>query len=170
MRSFAGLYFAARTLLFLSNTIAIILNVSANDPSFIRGIIIAITALLIALCRPYKKTYMNVLDTILLLHFGLLCHLVSAETGFSNKNLILAITFEVMVVLPLLCCVLFLTAKVLKLQKNLNSLGKVCRVFCQKCKYRHCRNDPGNDYLNPQQLLIEPTIIENTYGSMNYTA
>ena len=57
---------------------------------------------------------MNVLDTILLLHFGLLCHLVSAETGFASKK-ILAITFEVMVVLPLLCCVFYLSAKVLKL-------------------------------------------------------
>ena len=174
MRSFAGLYFAARTLLFLSNGIAIVFKISPNDPSFIRGIIIAITALLIALCRPYKKTYMNILDTILLLYFGLLCHLVSAETGFANK--ILAITFEVMVVLPLLCCVLFLSIKILKLQKTLNSLGKVCKVFYQKCKikYRHHRNDSGDvDYLNPpliQQLLIEPTIIENSYGSMNYTA
>ena len=173
MRSFAGLYFAARVLLFLSNTIAIVLKISPNDPFYIRGIIITITALLIALCRPYKKTYMNVLDTILLLHFGLLCHLVSAETGFASQK-ILAITFEVMVVLPLLCCVFYLTAKVLKFQKILKKLGKACRVFYQKRKSQHHRNDPGDvDYLNPpsiQQLLIEPTIIENTYGSINYTA
>jgi hypothetical protein len=173
MRSFAGLYFVARILLFLSTTIAIVLDISNNDPFFIRGTIITIAALLIALCKPYKKTYMNVLDTILLLHFGLLCHLVSAETGFSNKK-ILAITFEAMIALPLLCCVLFLTAKVLKLQKVLKSLAKVCRVFYQKCKSRHNRNDQGDvDYSNPpsiQQLLIEPTTIENTYGSINYTA
>ena len=173
MRSFAGLYFAARILLFLSNTISIVFNISNNNPFFIRGIIITITALLIALCRPYKKTYMNVLDTILLLHFGLLCHLLSAETTFRNKK-ILAIIFEVMVVLPLLSCVFYVTAKVLKLQKILKKLGKVCRVFCQMCKSCHHRNGPGNvDYLNPpsiQQLLIEPTIIENSYGSINYTA
>ena len=48
MRSFAGLYFAARVLLFLSNTIAIVLKISPNDPLYIiRGIIITITALLI---------------------------------------------------------------------------------------------------------------------------
>ena len=120
--------------------------------------------------------FMNVLDTLLLLHsVGLLCHLISAETGFANKKY-LAITFEVMVVLPLLCWVFFLTAKVLKLQKILKHLYG---ILCQKCKSCHIinRNDPGDvDYLstyNPpliQQVLIEPTAIENTYGFIDYTA
>ena len=176
MRSFAGLYYATRVFLFLSNTIATVLNISNNDPFFVRGIILTITALLITLCRPYKKPYMNALDTILLLHFGLLCHLISAETGFANKKN-LAITFEVMVMLPLLCCVLFLTAKVLKLQKILKRLPKAYGVLSQKCKSCHNRNDPGDiDYpstYNPQsihQVLIEPTAIENTYRSIDYTA
>jgi hypothetical protein len=107
MRSLAGLYFAAKILLFLSDVIAFMLKFSIYNPFFIRGIIITITTLLIALCRPYKKSYMNVLDTILLLHFSLLCHLVSAENRFIPKNC--AVAFEVMAVLPLFCCVLFFT-------------------------------------------------------------
>ena len=115
MRSFAGLYYAARVLLFLSNVIDTVLNFSTCNPLFIRSIIITITALLVALCRHNKKTYMNVLDTILLLHLGLLCHLISAETGFAYKNL--AIIFEVMVILPLLCCVFSLQQRFLNFRR-----------------------------------------------------
>ena len=171
MRSFAGLYFAARILLFLSGVIATVLKFSTDNPFFLKGIIITITALLIALCRPYKKTYMNVLDTILLLHFGLSCHLVSAENRFTAKNR--AISVEVMVVLPLLCCVLFLTAKILKFQKILKSLANDYRVFCRRCRYRNDPDDDLIDYRNPpsiQQVLILPKVIENSYGSLDYTA
>jgi O-antigen ligase len=171
MRSLAGLYFAVKILLFLSDVIATMLKFSIYNPFFIGGIIITITALLIALCRPYKKTYMNALDTTLLQHFGLLCNLVSAENGFRPKNR--AVAFEVMAVLPLFCCVLFFTGKLLKLQKIWGSFKKAYGVLCQQC----CnRNNPGDaliDYHNPpliQQPLIVPTVIENSYGSIDYTA
>ena len=112
------------------NTSAIVFNVSKNDPYFVRGIIITITALQIALCRQlYDKTYMNVLDTILLLHFGLLCHLISAATGFANKKN-LGITFEVMIMLPLFCGALIFIAKVLKFRKISRSVAIVCGVLC----------------------------------------
>jgi hypothetical protein len=171
MRSFAGLYFAASILLFLSGVIATMLKFSTHNPFFIRGIVITITVLSIALCRPYKKTYMNLLDTILLLHFGLLCHLVSAENRFRSKDR--AVAFEVMAVLPLFCCVLFFTGKLLKLQKFLGSLAKAYGVLCQWCRNR---NNPGDnliDYHNPpsiQQPSTVPTVTDNTYGSIDYTA
>ena len=169
MRSFAGLYFVARVLLFLSNIIATVLNVSNNDPFFVRGIILTITALLIALCRPYKETCMNVLDTILLLHFGLLCHLISAETGFSNRK-ILAVTFEVMAMLPLLCCVLFFAARFLRLKKILKNLMnlKACRACHQKCK--SCYGASNNDDLDSpsvQQVLVDQASMEINYGAIN---
>ena len=99
---------------------------------------------------------MNVLDTILLLHFGLSCHLVSAENQFTTKNR--AISIEVMVVLPLLCCVLFL-----------QHYG----VLCQQHRNRNDPDDDLIDYHNPpsiQQVLIMPKVIENSYGSLDYTA
>ena len=71
MRSFAGLYFVARFLLFLSNIMSAGLQISKYDPYFMRNVILVITLLLIAVCRPYKETYMNKVDTILLLHAGL---------------------------------------------------------------------------------------------------
>ena len=173
MRSFAGLYFVARLLLFLSNVIASVFSISNNDPFFVRGIILTITALLITLCRPYKKTYMNVLDTILLLHFGLLCHLMSSERGFSNLK-ILAVTFEVMLMFPLLCCVLFFAAKVLRLQKVFKKLTKACGAHFQKCKSCCSRNSTNivNDLDSPsiQQVLVDPACAERNYGSIYDTA
>ena len=92
MRSFAGLYFVARVLLFLSNVLAgawpwTSYNIIRLDPYFMRNIVLAIIlVLLITLCRPYKKAYMNKIDTLLLIHNGLVCHLVPAEYGFMQKR------------------------------------------------------------------------------------
>ena len=165
MRSFAGLYFVTRFLLCLSNTIASVLNISNNDPNFIRNIVLAITALLVALCRPYKEPYMNTVDTILLVHLGLLCHLVSAEPGFSNQRN-LAITLEVMIMLPLLCYGLFFIARGLRLQKTLKNIY-------QKCKSRLGRRNEGQeDYSSAvsspsvHQVLIEPAAVQDNYGSI----
>jgi hypothetical protein len=71
------------------------------------------------------KAYMDVLDTILLLRFGLLCHLVSAENLFTSKNRVIA--FGMMTVLPLFCCVLFFTGKLLKFQKIFGEFSKSLR-------------------------------------------
>ncbi len=93
-----------------------------------RNIFLAITVLLIVVYRPYKEACMNKIDTILLIHIGLSCHLMSAEDGFRNdKSLKLAIAFEVITMFPLLCLILFLIMKSSRLQKSLKN-------FYQKCK------------------------------------
>ena len=173
MRSFAGLYFVARFFLFLSDVIASALGIANNDPFFIRNIILAITALLVALCRPYKEMYMNILDTILLIHFGLLSHLVSGEGGFSSQRN-LAITYEVMIILPFLCYVLFFIAKTEKSQKVLKNITESLKMLYQKCK-SHCgrKNEEWHDCSTAnspssiRQVLIEPIA---TYGAIDYTA
>ena len=47
---------------------------------FLRGTLLSITALVIALCRPYKMTYINVSDTLLLSHMATLCYILSSDT------------------------------------------------------------------------------------------
>ena len=63
MRSFAGLYFVVRLMIFVSNLIAGVLLISQDDPFLVGNIIFTITTLrlLVALCRPYKEVYMNVM-------------------------------------------------------------------------------------------------------------
>jgi hypothetical protein len=48
MRSFAGLYFIVRLVLFLSNEIGGKLQISENDPFLLRNILFTITGLLVA--------------------------------------------------------------------------------------------------------------------------
>ena len=86
MRSFAGLYFILRPLVFIAGSVASILLISNNDPYFPRSIMFIATALIIALCRPYKKMYMNVLDSLLLAHLAIVCHLISSYPGFQYTD------------------------------------------------------------------------------------
>ena len=78
MRSFAGLSFVLRGMLFLSNVLGGLLMISKDDPFFIRNIVFTAALMLISLCRPYKEMYMNVLDILLLAHSGIICHLLSS--------------------------------------------------------------------------------------------
>ena len=139
MRSFAGLYFVVRLVIFLSNPISSVLLISKNDPYLVRNIIFTITVLLIALCRPYRKTYINMLDTLLLAHLGIFCHLMSSYAGFQDEaNLVIA--FEVMVALPLagfvIVCLLQTIWKIVKhlilhvrMYKLRDKINKFCNDF-----------------------------------------
>ena len=171
MRSFAGLYFVARLLLFLSNIMAAGLHISENDPYFMRNVILVITLLLIAVCRPYKETYMNKVDTILLLHVGLVCHLISVENEFENKK-ILAITFVLMITPPLLYFILLLIVKSSGLQK--------AKSIYQKCKSCSGRRNEEQEFVNNfsssvnslsvHRVLIEPIALgaeNNHYGAVD---
>ena len=82
MRSFSGLYFIVRISVLIVYGIADLLKVSNNDPWLPRGILFSVTALVIALLRPYKATYMNILDTLLLIHLAIFCHLMSSCCSF----------------------------------------------------------------------------------------
>ena len=122
MRSFAGLYFFVRVFLYVVHGISTLLLVSNHDRWFPRGIVFIITTVLIALSRPYKKTYMNVFDTFLLAHLGLLCHLFSAHHGFS-KNTRFVLCMLVTLAIPLAG---FILASILIVFYKVFNLLKVC--------------------------------------------
>ena len=71
MRSFSGLYLSLQLLLLIAEAFA-----KSNDyfpPLFLSGILLSIIALTIALVKPYKKTYMTYLDTLILFNLAVLC-------------------------------------------------------------------------------------------------
>ena len=78
MRSFSGIYF----FLVFSLVVAVLLlcDILHCGVWFFRGTLFLITAVLIALCRPYKKMYMNVCDTLLLSHLALICYMFSLDS------------------------------------------------------------------------------------------
>ena len=130
MRSFAGLYFVVRIMLLIPNVIGSWLHISQDDPYYLRNVIFTFTAVLVALCRPYKVAYMNIMDTLLLVHLGLTCHLVSSYAGFEHQaNFV--ITLEAMFALPIIGFVLFILARIVL-------MTGILRMMLQKLKELHC--------------------------------
>ena len=87
MRSFSAFYFFLRVLIF-------IIDYFSKTKRFLPGywsiytLLFLTLALLIALIRPYKKTYMNVFDTISLASFAVVCHLMTLQLLFPTYHII----------------------------------------------------------------------------------
>ena len=90
MRSFAALHFLLRIIIVVGSTsIHHLLGLTAW---IIRGTFLATAVVLIALTRPYKKMYMTVSDTLLLLHSALICFIVSSgpkKQGIDTVHLVI---------------------------------------------------------------------------------
>ena len=128
MRSFGALYFLLSPVLAFGSSIGSLdqVMISNNDPYFLRSVILAIAAMLIALCRPYKKTYMNVVDILLLVHAILIFHLISAYPGFQEHSHFVY-CFFVMSSLPLVGFLLSFAYRVLARKSKLfSTLSKTC--------------------------------------------
>ena len=99
MRSLSGLYFFVQILMIVVYGVSNLLQWSNNDPWLPRSILILVTCLMVALLRPYKKTYMNILDILLLTHLTIICQLFSSCGAFSN-NLLYLLSILVMLAIP----------------------------------------------------------------------
>ena len=85
LRSFSGLYFFLRMALYLlgllfDRLLKVNNNIWMTDVVwFPIGTVFVITALTVALIKPYQKNYMNYLDTLLLSNIALCCLVLKAE-------------------------------------------------------------------------------------------
>ena len=83
MRSFSGMYFVLRIIIYFAATLGrITLHLNQH---LTQGFVFTIAVLLIALSRPYKKTYMNVVDTILLSHMATFCYIIASTSDLNQK-------------------------------------------------------------------------------------
>ena len=115
MRSCAAFYFFLRIIVVaVPCGIRDILSVQEN---LIRGVMFSATSLVVALCRPYKRTYLNVCDALLLLHLAWICFTLLAPI---KHKTVLVFILQTMVILPFV--ILTLTA-LLKL------FHRICRRF-----------------------------------------
>jgi hypothetical protein len=162
MRSFAGLYFIVRPLPFLAGSATRMLMLSNNDPYLPRSVVFMATSLVIALCRPYNKMYMNVLDSLLLAHLAILCHLISSYPGFQNTDSFVYVSLA-MIALPFVCFVLFFIHRAFK--KIMKSSGferflRKCKTFFLiKIRVIHPSSSVHTD------PFIEQPLIDSTYAS-----
>ena len=69
MRGFASLYFLLRIIIYLSSI--------AEHFLLYDALILGAVGFLIAIVRPYKKTYMNVIDSLILANMALVCTYIS---------------------------------------------------------------------------------------------
>ena len=97
MRYFSGIhFFLVIPLLLFPSLMSLI---SKFNLLFITGTILLIAALLIVLCRPYKKMYMNVCDTLLLSHLAMICFI-------TEKNQVFYSVYASFIS-PSICCISF---------------------------------------------------------------
>lgn len=105
MRSFSGLYFILRGVTMASQELSH-LQITENT-WFICAILFSVVALVISYVKPYKKWYMNLVDTILLSLLALFFMLVNIHTS-NTSQLLHAHLFSTVVVatvpLPLHPC------------------------------------------------------------------
>ena len=94
---------------------------------------------------------------------------MSAEYGFRNEK-ILAITFQIMIMLPLLCFILFLTVKGSRyqLQKTLKNIYQKCKSCCSDKRNEEQLEDDFSSSANSlsvHDVLIKPIALS---GDNNY--
>ena len=77
MRSFSGVHLLLRIMIIIP--VLVLRSIFRMEVWFLRGIVLSITALLVAMCRPYKQMYTNVLDAVLLFYLATFCHLLSSN-------------------------------------------------------------------------------------------
>ena len=148
MRSFAGLYFLLRML--EGGGVSIICPNLGFEWWFARGTLLSITAVAIALCRPYKKSYVNVVDTLLLSHMALICYILSSK----RRNIQFVPFMQILILIP------FTVFTVHILFRILRGVYKVCFKHFLFQNY-YLKAESG---VNSQQELNQSGII---YGAIN---
>ena len=173
MRSLSGMYFFSMIVMFLIAEIFQRLERAIHSRAiklqFSIGVSALIMLLIVATTKPYKKMYMNFMDTLLLSCLALQYFAMACE--------LYQITLTLLYI-PMLSFFLVIVIK----SKVVNRLRKVifsCKfngcirklfIFCQRTlpstRHPHTDNSEANSPTSAQPL-IQPTSSEIDYGAMN---
>ena len=161
MRALSGLYFFVRIVVLLvdapTSLTLPILGFSVNI-WLVRGAVFLLTALLIALYRPYKKTYMNVSDALLLSHLALLCHFVSAYDHGKDVGAVTVVLIQMVILTPFAIFLVLL---------SITATSQTCKVCFQKLRPHlkawnrlmvSCGPCTEQQSLNPQPATVYGTM------------
>ena len=157
------MYFFTRAFIYVINVIAGQVELSSDDLWFPSDIVLSVTAMLVATVRPYKKNYLNVLDTLLLIHLGLMSHLLSACHGFS---VYFAQTFEAVILLPIACFFIFGVWRIIQRLCETDTFHLLV-LKSQQFRFSIIRctidsQNPGAESFCAEQPLISPS---QNYGT-----
>jgi hypothetical protein len=129
------------------------------------GFLFSFAALLLACVKPYKNNYMNVLDTLLLAHISLMCHLLSREwfSGAETQLLIVSL-------IPALAFGLLLLVKLCSKLRKCRALKQCIKVRCCLLLRKQAETGSVNSPVTSEDELMRPTssTIESftTYGAI----
>ena len=156
MRSFSGIYFLLRIIIYFAEIIS---RATLNLDQYLTcGFVFSVTALLIALIRPYK---MNIVDTILLSHMATFCYIIASTSIPNHKSPILLPLMYVMIALPIIITFLLtvsrMTCGVLKKCLQWSSFATVFLTCLKIVRMKLCGS------LISRNL----TLPEITYGTIN---
>lgn len=111
MRSFSGIYFLLRIVIYSA---AILSHATLKlNYQLARGFVFSAAALLIALIRPYKRTYMNVVDCFLLSHMASFCYIIASTTSLKNKPPIFLPLMQLMIAFPFIVLLLVIAYRMI---------------------------------------------------------
>ena len=151
MRSFCGLYFILTCLIATCRPLSRYLI--ETNYFFSKAVLFWTAALLVALVKPYKSRYMNVLDSLLLAHLGLICILLPTSVGVASDRqpkLIHIVFPQLMLVLPFVGLIMYIAARVANMTYN---LGHTFYDWVKQTKFRGTlRNEV--DHLSEEERLI----------------
>ena len=119
MRCLSGLYFALRYLSIIFH--CLFQNTQGILYWSYQGFLYLLTAVVVGYLKPYKKNYMNLVDTVLLTYMSIFCHLLSRDYFASEEDQIL----KILTVIPCafgVVVVLMGTVEAVKLIKSIKCL------------------------------------------------
>ena len=160
MRSFSGIYFLLRIIIYSAEIINMQTLHLGNH--FSRGFIFSVAVFTIALSRPYKQTYMNVMDCILLFHMATLCYTIASTSSLNHKPHIFLPLMQVVIGLPFIIILLLAVYRLMTrgmFRKHLGNWWSLSRCLIAT-------------FLKKARRLLYGRIttsqnLESTYGTIN---
>ena len=152
MRSFSGIYFLLRVLIYLTGEIS---RITLNfNPPLVQGFVFSITALFIALSQPYRKTWTNIMDSVLLLHMATICYIRESLNDSINRPRLFLPLMTLIILLPFLVAFVLTTHRLIRGSGNLQYLpGSLLK--CLK-KANLCNQDLASQNLTTYGTITVP--------------
>ena len=164
MRRFASLYFFVRySLCFLSMISCAFDKVMSRF--YTLGTFLFIITLLIALTKPYKKTYMTILDVLFLFIFSVLCYSLSLQTPH-----MIELTARILIAIPMVLLITYVTVNLFLTLYRGSFVRKYtcsCSTFFKQIRNRHITEGSLSTAANDhnEQPPTQPTCTVIDYGT-----
>ena len=162
MRIFACLYFFVRCFLCFLSLISRSLHKVMSHFYFL-GTFLFIITLLVALAKPYKESYMTILDVLFLFIFSVLYYTLSLHLSDTT-----ALTVRILLAIPMVLLITYVTVNLfLMLSSFIRKYTCSCSTCFKQIRNRRIIEGPhGNTAANNnEQQLIQPTCTVIDYGT-----